>query len=123
MFESRFLVDPQGRDSNSPTFSRISLISPHNIDTYHHKRFPNSKQELKLKYREQIELILYNPDERIWNLIVSQFDIDIFGCSNRIDFEEEVLKPIIEDIAIKRDIDFEYACIIIASRIFWKADC
>ena len=123
MFESRLWVSPKEEIQTAQRFQGLSLISSYNINTCHHKRFPNSEQELKQKYREQIELILYNPDERIWNLIVSQFDIDIFRCSNRIDYEEEILKPIIADTATKKDIDFEYACIIVSSRISWEDGC
>ena len=36
-----------------------------------------------------------------------------------MDYEEEILKPVIADTA-KRNLDFEYACNIVSSRIYWE---
>jgi hypothetical protein len=120
VFESRFSVRVQRGDSNNATSSiKYSKISYTNRRNYF-KRIPNSEQELCQLYQEQIELILSNPYENNWNIRISKSHQDIFGYSNKMDYEEGVLKPVIAEMAQKRNLDFEDACNVVSSRIYWE---
>ena len=68
-----------------------------------------------------MELIVDDPDGTIWILAISKSEMALFGCSCVMDFEEEILKPLIDEITIKkRNLDFEYALRVISSRIIWE---
>ncbi|HXT83016.1 MAG TPA: hypothetical protein VN704_01605 [Verrucomicrobiae bacterium] len=120
VFESQSSVLPQRGDSNNVTSSsKYSKISYTNRRNYF-KRIFNSEQELCQLYQEQIESILSNPYENNWNIRISKSHQDIFGYSNKMDYEEGVLKPVIAEIAQKRNLDFEDACNVVSSRIYWE---
>src|SRR4029078_11645358 len=98
VFESQSSVLPQRGDSNNVTSSsKYSKISYTNRRNYF-KRIFNSEQELCQLYQEQIESILSNPYENNWNIRISKSHQDIFGYSNKMDYEEGVLKPVIAAI-------------------------
>jgi hypothetical protein len=120
VFESRYSVGPQRRDSNNSTFSKIPLKTSYSNNSHHHKKVPDSKQEIIQNYRKQIDLILDEPHDKFWILKISPYEIDIFGYDDKIDYREKVLKPIICESARKRSIDFQSALDVVYPRLEWK---
>jgi|SRR6476469_6861857 len=120
VLESLLRGSTENRDSNEFASSSKFLKIPTSISSYHPKTFPISKKDIKHDYRKQIDLILDKIDEKIWTLRISKYDINVFGCSDKKDFEEEVLKPIIQKISRKRNFDYDSICNVVSSRINWE---
>ena len=80
----------------------------------------SDQHSIEQRYRKQIDFILDNLHEKMWTLFISKEDLYVFGYSSKSDFEEKVLLSFIEEMAKKRNLDFDYVCNTISSRIKWK---
>lgn len=75
------------------------------------------------KYKDQIDLILDNPNERNLALTISIDDLHAFECGSIAEFKEYVLERFIQKAAIRRDLDFESTLKLVYSRLKLEEIC
>lgn len=97
------------------------MVSKYNDNKKDNKSFGlfNEINSIKFAFQKQINIILEDLNEKNHIIQISISHLHIFECYSRIDFEDIVLGPIIQQTSIKRNLDFVNIYSIISSRIIW----